>query len=233
MIIHANAEPADPRRRTLKPCSTGCLGVWGYLRRLLPGGVRHDCRTLQLYDVKRQPRHLPGPVGRVVAVRAAIRAAGDLDQAAALRPARSWPSRTGSSTHLGFNPWACCARRSTSHHRGSLPAARRTSSCPQPVPDLDQTTAQGQELILFVWLETHFSRSRILACISPGQFGGGLWHRAAPGFHQPASQLTLGDGGPAAARSKGRGATIRRNSERPPSAPPWCSTNGAHGVIPG
>ena len=114
--------------------------------------------------------------------------------------------------HLGFNPWgmARSALHNLTHPGSNLQGGSTITQ--QLARNLFLTPAQtyrrkAQELILSVWLETHFTKTQILALyLNRVNFGGGAFGIEAASqryFNKPASGLTLGEAALLAATMKG------------------------------
>jgi penicillin-binding protein 1A len=193
------------------------LGVWGLI--LLAGLLLIFARDLpdtsQLYNVHRQPSitYLDRS-GSVIAVRGSqVSPPADLDSLPPYVPAAFVAIEDRQFYHhLGFNPWGMIRSEAynLSHRGGTLRGGSTITQ--QLARNLFLTSAQTyrrkiQELILAVWLETHFSKKQILALyLNRVDFGGGAYGIEAASqryFNKPAAQLTLGEAALLAATMKG------------------------------
>jgi len=114
--------------------------------------------------------------------------------------------------HFGFNPWGMLRSEVYNlRHRGQ-PLRGGSTITQQLARNIFLTPAQTyrrkvQELILAVWLETHFSKTQILALyLNRVNFGGGAFGIEAASqryFSKPAAKLTLGEAALLAATMKG------------------------------
>ena len=214
-------EGAKPRRRR-GPLQaviywTIVLAVWGliFVVGFLAVFATDLPDTSKLYDVKRQPSitYLDRS-GAVVAVRGSQYAPpAAIDALPPYVPSAFVAIEDRQFYHhLGFNPWAML--RSEIYNLGHPHAALRGGSTitQQLARNLFLTPAQtyrrkAQELVLAVWLETHFSKKQILALyLNRVNFGGGAYGIEAASqryFNKPASDLTLGEAALLAATMKG------------------------------
>ena len=209
-----------PRRRSFLGASlywTVVLGVWGLI--LVAGLLLVFARDLPdtsgLYNIHRQPSitYLDRS-GSVIAVRGSqVAPPADLDSLPAYVPAAFIAIEDRQFYHhLGFNPWGMLRSEvyNLSHRGGALRGGSTITQ--QLARNLFLTSAQTyrrkiQELILAVWLETHFSKKQILALyLNRVDFGGGAYGIEAASqryFNKPAAQLTLGEAALLAATMKG------------------------------
>lgn len=114
--------------------------------------------------------------------------------------------------HFGVNPWGVVRSGvyNLTHHGGNL---RGGSTITQQLArnlflTPDQTfQRKGQELVLALWLETHFSKKQILSLyLNRVNFGGGATGIEAASqryFNKPAQNLTVGEAALLAATMKG------------------------------
>jgi penicillin-binding protein 1A len=171
--------------------------------------------TSKLYEVKRAPSitYLDRS-GAVVAVRGSLNTPPvDLASLPRFVPAAFVAIEDKQFYHhLGFNPWgmARSAIWNLGHPGGALRGGSTITQ--QLARNLFLTPAQtyrrkAQELVLAVWLETHFSKTQILALyLNRVNFGGGAYGIEAASrryFNKPAAQLTLGEAALLAATMKG------------------------------
>jgi penicillin-binding protein 1A len=171
--------------------------------------------TSKLYDVKRAPSitYLDRS-GAVVAVRGSLNTPPvDLDALPKYVPAAFVAIEDKQFYHhLGFNPWGMLRSEiwNLGHPGGALRGGSTITQ--QLARNLFLTPAQtyrrkAQELVLAVWLETHFSKKQILALyLNRVNFGGGAYGIEAASrryFNKPAAQLTLGEAALLAATMKG------------------------------
>jgi penicillin-binding protein 1A len=171
--------------------------------------------TSKLYNVKRQPSitYLDRS-GAVIAVRGSQYAPpADIDALPPYVPAAFVAIEDRQFYHhLGFNPWGMLRSEiyNLSHPGGPLHGGSTITQ--QLARNLFLTPAQtyrrkAQELVLALWLETHFSKKQILALyLNRVNFGGGAYGIEAASqryFNKPASQLTLGEAALLAATMKG------------------------------
>jgi len=171
--------------------------------------------TSKLYDVKRQPSitYLDRS-GAVIAVRGSQYAPpADIDALPPYVPAAFVAIEDRQFYHhFGFNPWGMLrsAIYNLRHPGGSLHGGSTITQ--QLARNLFLTPAQtyrrkAQELVLALWLETHFSKKQILALyLNRVNFGGGAYGIEAASqryFNKPASDLTLGEAALLAATMKG------------------------------
>ena len=171
--------------------------------------------TSKLYTVKRQPSITYLDLsGVVVAVRGSQYAPpADIDALPAYVPAAFVAIEDKQFYHhLGFNPWGMIRSEIYNlQHRGH--ALRGGSTITQQLArnlflTPDQTyRRKAQELVLALWLETHFSKKQILALyLNRVGFGGGAFGIEAASqryFNKPASDLTIGEAALLAATMKG------------------------------
>ncbi len=216
----ADAGGRESRRRTPLGATLYwmiVLGVWALI--FVVGALAVFATDLpdtsKLYDVHRQPSitYLDRS-GAVIAVRGSEYAPpADIDALPSYVPAAFVAIEDRQFYHhLGFNPWGMV--RSAAHnltHPGSNLQGGSTIT-QQLARNLFLTPAQtyrrkAQELILSVWLETHFSKKQILALyLNRVNFGGGAFGIEAASqryFNKPAAGLTLGEAALLAATMKG------------------------------
>jgi penicillin-binding protein 1A len=171
--------------------------------------------TSKLYDVKRQPSitYLDRS-GAVIAVRGSQYAPpADIDALPPYVPAAFVAIEDRQFYHhFGFNPWGMLSAEiyNLRHPHGPLHGGSTITQ--QLARNLFLTPAQtyrrkAQELVLALWLETHFSKKQILALyLNRVNFGGGAYGIEAAAqryFNKPAPQLTLGEAALLAATMKG------------------------------
>jgi penicillin-binding protein 1A len=171
--------------------------------------------TSKLYDVKRQPSitYLDRS-GAVVAVRGSQYAPpADIGALPSYVPAAFVAIEDRQFYHhFGFNPWGMLRSEiyNLRHPGGALHGGSTITQ--QLARNLFLTPAQtyrrkAQELVLAIWLETHFSKKQILALyLNRVNFGGGAYGIEAASqryFNKPASGLTLGEAALLAATMKG------------------------------
>ena len=217
-----NADGPRPARSGRSPLGalaywTVVLGVWAaiFVVAALAVFATDLPDTSKLYDVHRQPSitYLDRS-GAVIAVRGSEYAPpADLDSLPPYVPAAFVAIEDRQFYHhLGFNPWGMVrsAMHNLAHPHEGLQGGSTITQ--QLARNLFLTPAQtyrrkAQELILAVWLETHFSKKQILALyLNRVSFGGGAHGIEAAAqryFNKPASQLTLGEAALLAATMKG------------------------------
>jgi penicillin-binding protein 1A len=193
------------------------LVVWGliFVMGLLAAFSTDLPDTSKLYEVKRQPSIVYlDRSGVVIAVRGSQDAPpANIDQLPSYVPAAFIAIEDRQFYHhFGFNPWGMI--RSALYdlqHRGG-PLRGGSTITQQLARNLFLTPAQNyrrkaQELILAVWLETHFTKKEILALyLNRVNFGGGAYGIEAASrryFNKPASALTLGEAALLAGAMKG------------------------------
>ncbi len=211
---------ASVRRRTPLQALvywTVVLGVWGLIAigGFLAVFATDLPDTSKLYDVHHQPSitYLDRS-GAVIGVRGSQYAPpADIDALPAYVPAAFVAIEDRQFYHhFGFNPWGMARSEIYNlSHRGA--ALRGGSTITQQLArNLFLTPAQtyrrkAQELILSVWLESHFSKKQILALyLNRVSFGGGATGIEAASqryFNKPATGLTLGEAALLAATMKG------------------------------
>jgi penicillin-binding protein 1A len=216
----ANANGGPRRRRTPLQALlywTVVLGVWGaiFIAGFLIIFAQGLPDTSKLYDVQRQPSitYLDRS-GGVVAVRGSQYAPpADIDKLPPYVPAAFVAIEDRQFYHhFGFNPWGMLRSEiyNLTHPGGALRGGSTITQ--QLARNLFLTPTQtfrrkAQELILSMWLETHFSKKQILALyLNRVNFGGGAYGIEAAAqryFNKPASQLTLGEAALLAATMKG------------------------------
>ena len=216
----ANANGGPRRRRTPLQALiywTVVLGVWGaiFIAGFLIIFAQGLPDTSKLYDVQRQPSitYLDRS-GGVVAVRGSQYAPpADIDKLPPYVPAAFVAIEDRQFYHhFGFNPWGMLRSEiyNLTHPGGALRGGSTITQ--QLARNLFLTPTQtfrrkAQELILSMWLETHFSKKQILALyLNRVNFGGGAYGIEAAAqryFNKPASQLTLGESALLAATMKG------------------------------
>jgi penicillin-binding protein 1A len=171
--------------------------------------------TSKLYDVSRQPSitYLDRS-GAVLAVRGSPYAPpADIDALPAYVPAAFVAIEDRQFYHhFGFNPWGMLRSEiyNLTHPHGALRGGSTITQ--QLARNLFLTPAQtyrrkAQELVLALWLETHFTKKQILALyLNRVGFGGGAYGIEAAAqryFNKPASDLTIGESALLAATMKG------------------------------
>ena len=171
--------------------------------------------TSKLYDVKRLPSiSYLDRSGALIAVRGSENAPPvDLDSLPPYVPAAFVAIEDRQFYHhLGFNPWGMARSEIYNLRHPGQPLRGGSTITQQLARNLFLTPAQtyrrkGQELILAVWLETHFSKKQILALyLNRVNFGGGAYGIEAASqryFNKPAAKLTLGEAALLAATMKG------------------------------
>ena len=216
----ANAQGGPRRKRSPLQALlywTLVLGVWGviFIVGFLAVFATDLPDTSRLYDVKRQPSitYLDRS-GAVVAVRGSQYAPpADLDALPPYVPAAFVAIEDRQFYHhFGFNPWGMVRSQAWNMTHPGGPLRGGSTITQQLARNLFLTPSQNyrrkaQELILSVWLETHFSKKQILALyLNRMNFGGGAYGIEAAAqryFNKPASQLTLGEAALLAASLKG------------------------------
>ncbi|HEY5105501.1 MAG TPA: penicillin-binding protein 1A [Caulobacteraceae bacterium] len=212
--------PAPRRQRTPLQALiywTLVLGVWGliFIAAFLAVFATDLPDTSKLYDVQRAPSitYLDRS-GGVIAVRGSQKTPpADLEQLPAYVPAAFVAIEDRQFYHhFGFNPWGM-ARSEVFNLTHSGSALRGGSTITQQLArNLFLTPAQtyrrkAQELVLAMWLETHFTKKQILALyLNRVNFGGGAYGIEAAAqryFNKPAARLTLGEAALLAATMKG------------------------------
>jgi penicillin-binding protein 1A len=182
------------------------LGVWGLIFAVgfLAVFATDLPDTSKLNDVQRQPSiSYLDRSGGLVAVRGTQESPPvDIDQLPPYVPAAFIAIEDRQFYHhFGFNPWGMVRAEyyNLTHPGGSLQGGSTITQ--QLARNLFLTPTQSirrkvQELILSVWLETHFSKKQILALyLNRVNFGGGAYGIEAAAqryFNKPAAQLTLG-----------------------------------------
>ena len=171
--------------------------------------------TSNLYNIKRQTSitYLDRS-GAVISIHGADRAPPvDLDSLPPYVPAAFVAIEDKQFYHhLGFNPWGMLRSQiwDMAHPRGPLRGGSTITQ--QLARNLFLTPAQtyrrkGQELVLAIWLEAHFSKKQILSLyLNRVNFGGGAYgieSAAQRYFNKPARQLSLGEAALLAAAMKG------------------------------
>jgi penicillin-binding protein 1A len=193
------------------------LGVWGliFVVGFLAVFATDLPDTSTLYDVKRQPSiSYLDRSGGLVAVRGTQESPPvDIDKLPPYVPAAFIAIEDRQFYHhFGFNPWGMVRAEwyNLTHRGASLQGGSTITQ--QLARNLFLTPTQSirrkvQELILSVWLETHFSKKQILALyLNRVNFGGGAYGIEAAAqryFNKPAAQLTLGEAALLAATMKG------------------------------
>jgi penicillin-binding protein 1A len=196
---------------------TVVLGVWA----LIAFGVflavfaRNLPDTSNLMEVKHQPSiTFLDRSGAVIAVRGSqISPPVDIDSLPKWVPAAFVAIEDKQFYHhFGVNPWGVLRSGvyNLTHHGGNL---RGGSTITQQLArnlflTPDQTLQRkGQELVLALWLETHFSKKQILSLyLNRVNFGGGATGIEAASqryFNKPAQNLTVGEAALLAATMKG------------------------------
>jgi penicillin-binding protein 1A len=193
------------------------LGVWGAIALVVVIAVfaRDLPDTSTLYDTKRAPSiSYLDRSGALIAVRGSQNTPPvDLASLPPYVPAAFIAIEDRQFYHhIGFNPWGMFRSEVYNLRHPGQPLRGGSTITQQLARNIFLTPAQtyrrkAQELILAVWLESHFSKSQILALyLNRVNFGGGATGIEAASqryFNKPAAKLTLGEAALLAATMKG------------------------------